>query len=141
MTALLTGTMTFAILHTMAWLWRLLRTRDKWVQHKHAPAEKLYEELLIGENAVGTEHPRIMCASEDYLSSDDLAPFLDDLALANRRMDRSMMRDVLVRVVKEYEPKNDIDDLVWEESEQPDVADESKVVSLNPESTTRPKAG
>ena len=43
MTALLVGTMTFAILHTMAWLWRLLRTRDKWVQHKHAPAEKLYE--------------------------------------------------------------------------------------------------
>ena len=105
------------------------------------PAEKLYEELLIGENATGTEHPRIMCASEDYLSSDDLEPFLDDLALANRRMDRSMMRDVLVRAVKEYEPKNDIDDLVWEESEQPDVANESKVVSLNPESTTRPKAG
>jgi hypothetical protein len=52
-----------------------------------------------------------------------------------------MMRDVLVRVVKEYEPKNDIDDLVWEESEQPDVADESKVVSLNPGSTPRPKAG
>jgi len=105
------------------------------------PAEKLYEELLIGENAEGTEHPRIMCASEDYLSSEDLEPFLDDLALANRRMDRGMMRDVLVRVVKEYEPKNDIDDLVWEESEQPDVADESKVVSLNPESTTRPQAG
>ena len=42
MTVLLVGTMTFAILHTLAWLWRLLRTRDKWVQHKHAPAERLY---------------------------------------------------------------------------------------------------
>jgi FlaA1/EpsC-like NDP-sugar epimerase len=105
------------------------------------PAEKLYEELLIGENAVGTEHPRIMCASEDYLSSDELEPLLDDLALANRRMDRSMMRDVLVRAVKEYEPKNAIDDLVWEESEQRDVADESKVVSLNPDQAPRPKAG
>ena len=42
MTSLLVGTMTFAILHTLAWLWRLLRTRDKWVQHKQAPAERLY---------------------------------------------------------------------------------------------------
>jgi FlaA1/EpsC-like NDP-sugar epimerase len=97
------------------------------------PAEKLYEELLIGENAVGTEHPRIMCAAEDYLSSEELEPFLDELALANRRMDRGMMRDVLVRVVKEYEPKNDISDLVWEESAQPDVERHSKVVSLNPD--------
>jgi predicted CXXCH cytochrome family protein len=43
MTTLLVGTMTFAILHTLAWLWRLLRTRDKWVQHKHAPEERMYE--------------------------------------------------------------------------------------------------
>ena len=42
MTILLTGTMTFAFLHTGAWLWRLMRTRDKWVQHKHAPGEKMY---------------------------------------------------------------------------------------------------
>jgi FlaA1/EpsC-like NDP-sugar epimerase len=96
------------------------------------PAEKLYEELLIGENATGTEHPRIMCASEDYLPSEELVPLLDELALAGRRMDRGMMRDVLVRAVKEYVPKNAIDDLVWEESERPDVEDDRKVVTLNP---------
>jgi predicted CXXCH cytochrome family protein len=43
MTTLLVGTMTFAFLHTGAWLWRLLRTRDKWVQHKQVPGEKMYE--------------------------------------------------------------------------------------------------
>jgi len=42
MTALLVGTMSFAFLHTGAWLWRLLRTRDKWVHHKEAPAERMY---------------------------------------------------------------------------------------------------
>ncbi len=42
MTLLLVGTLTFAILHTLAWLWRLLRTRDQWVQHKTAPQERLY---------------------------------------------------------------------------------------------------
>jgi FlaA1/EpsC-like NDP-sugar epimerase len=105
------------------------------------PAEKLYEELLIGENATGTEHPRIMCASEDYLHRDELAPLLDELELAGRRMDRGMMRDVLVRAVKEYEPRNGIDDLVWEESEPPGAAQENKVISLNPGTNPRPKAG
>ncbi len=42
MTILLVGTMSFALLHTGMWLWRLLRTRDKWVQHKRAPQERLY---------------------------------------------------------------------------------------------------
>ena len=105
------------------------------------PAEKLYEELLIGENATGTEHPRIMCASEEYLHSDELAPLLDELVLAGRRMDRGMMRDVLIRAVKEYEPRNGIDDLVWEESEPPGAAQENKVISLNPGTNPRPKAG
>jgi cytochrome b subunit of formate dehydrogenase len=43
MTALLVGTMTFAILHTGAWLWRLLRTKDQWIQHKLAKEERLYQ--------------------------------------------------------------------------------------------------
>jgi predicted CXXCH cytochrome family protein len=42
MTVLLVGTLTFALLHTLAWLWRLLRTRDQWVQHKEAPRERFY---------------------------------------------------------------------------------------------------
>ena len=32
------------------------------------PGEKLYEELLIGDNVEGTEHPRIMTANEVFLS-------------------------------------------------------------------------
>ena len=47
MTILLVSTMTFAILHTLAWLWRLLRTRDKWVMHKEAPQERLYERFSL----------------------------------------------------------------------------------------------
>jgi predicted CXXCH cytochrome family protein len=42
MTALLVGTLTVAILHTLAWLWRLYRTRDEWVQHKREPRERFY---------------------------------------------------------------------------------------------------
>ena len=42
MTALLIGTLTFALLHTLAWLWRLTRTPSVWVRHKPVPGEKLY---------------------------------------------------------------------------------------------------
>jgi len=43
MTALLVGTLTFAILHTAAWLWRLWRTPELW-RHRHraGPGEKLH---------------------------------------------------------------------------------------------------
>jgi len=36
------------------------------------PGEKLYEELLIGSNVKGTEHPRIMSADEECLTYDVL---------------------------------------------------------------------
>jgi len=42
MTILLVGTLSFALLHTFAWLWRLLRTRDQWLPHKEAAAERFY---------------------------------------------------------------------------------------------------
>jgi cytochrome b subunit of formate dehydrogenase/nitrate/TMAO reductase-like tetraheme cytochrome c subunit len=42
MTALLIGTMTFALLHTAAWLLRLYLSRDQWVHHKPKPGEKMY---------------------------------------------------------------------------------------------------
>jgi FlaA1/EpsC-like NDP-sugar epimerase len=43
------------------------------------PGEKLYEELLVGENAEGTGHPRIMTAHETFLTLDQLAPLLERL--------------------------------------------------------------
>ncbi len=42
MTTLLVGTMTFALLHTAAWLLRLWLTRGQWTHHKPKPGEKLY---------------------------------------------------------------------------------------------------
>jgi cytochrome b subunit of formate dehydrogenase len=42
MTFLLVGTLTFAILHTMAWLFRLIRTRDQWLPHKNGGSGRYY---------------------------------------------------------------------------------------------------
>ncbi len=106
------------------------------------PAEKLYEELLIGENVAGTEHPRIMRAREDYLSRDEINPLLDELQLAARAVDRRLMRDVLLRAVREYQPNNGIDDLLWEEGEPAEVpVEKGKVVNLDPGTTPRPRKG
>lgn len=43
------------------------------------PGEKLYEELLIGDNVDGTDHPRIMKAHECYLPYDSFITELDIL--------------------------------------------------------------
>jgi FlaA1/EpsC-like NDP-sugar epimerase len=77
------------------------------------PAEKLYEELLIGSNVNGTEHPRIMRADEDSLAPDVLSNLLEDLIIASDRLDYDRAREILMQAVKEYAPNNGIDDLVW----------------------------
>lgn len=77
------------------------------------PAEKLYEELLIGSNVTGTEHPRIMRADEDCLTTPVLIELLDELKQASQVLDYNRARTILLTAVKEYDPQNGIDDLVW----------------------------
>ena len=77
------------------------------------PAEKLYEELLIGSNVSGTGHPRIMRADEDCLSTEELSKLLDELIQASQDLDYEKARDILLTAVKEYDPQNGIDDLIW----------------------------
>ena len=97
------------------------------------PAEKLYEELLIGDNVSGTGHARIMRAHEDFIPYESLLPLLGQLAAFSESRDRYGARDLLKQVVSGYQPTNDIDDLVWRESQVLKVDVENKVVSLNPD--------
>jgi FlaA1/EpsC-like NDP-sugar epimerase len=77
------------------------------------PAEKLYEELLIGSDVSGTRHPRIMRARENYIEWQDLQPLLAELEVASTGLDRIRARQILLDSVGEYEPSNGIEDLVW----------------------------
>ncbi len=52
MTSLLVGTLTFALLHTAAWLWRLWRTRDEWQRHQPKPGEKLVRRFTRGQRTM-----------------------------------------------------------------------------------------
>ncbi len=67
------------------------------------PGEKLYEELLIGENATGTEHPRILRIDDPALSSADLTAELQTLRAAMDRNDADAIHAVLRRTVEGYE--------------------------------------
>jgi FlaA1/EpsC-like NDP-sugar epimerase len=77
------------------------------------PAEKLYEELLIGNNVMGTEHPSIMRAEEDFMLWEDLKPLIDQLWTACQRLDCTKAREVLLRSVAGYSPTTEVEDLVW----------------------------
>ncbi|NNA23499.1 polysaccharide biosynthesis protein [Pseudomonas lundensis] len=59
------------------------------------PGEKLYEELLIGDNVVATPHPMIMSANEDMLSWNELKERLSDLLDAVNNHDYSLVRQLL----------------------------------------------
>jgi FlaA1/EpsC-like NDP-sugar epimerase len=63
------------------------------------PGEKLYEELLIGDNPMATAHPRIMKANEDFLGWPELMAQLTQLQQAASTEDIEAIRQVLRRCV------------------------------------------
>lgn len=79
------------------------------------PGEKLYEELLIGDDVEGTQHPLIMRAQEAELSWDAMQRLLDDLGRACTDFDHQKVRAVLLSAVSGYVPQCDIEDYVWRE--------------------------
>jgi len=66
--------------------------------------EKLYEELLIGENTTGTSHPRIFKNSEPILPYDDLVTALERIDDSITRQDEAELQDVLRATVEGYAP-------------------------------------
>ncbi|MFJ4144626.1 polysaccharide biosynthesis protein [Pseudomonas sp. NPDC089734] len=79
------------------------------------PGEKLYEELLIGENVVATEHPMIMSANEDYLQWDVLKGRLTALLDAVDLDDYNSVRQLLRETVSGYTPEGEIVDWIYQE--------------------------
>ncbi|HYW56828.1 MAG TPA: nucleoside-diphosphate sugar epimerase/dehydratase [Polaromonas sp.] len=67
--------------------------------------EKLYEELLIGDNPSPTGHPRIMKAHEDYLSWPEFEAHLDTLRRACENGDVASIKSVLRTCVHGYLPQ------------------------------------
>jgi FlaA1/EpsC-like NDP-sugar epimerase len=98
------------------------------------PGEKLYEELLIGDNPEPTEHPRIMQARESHLAIERLLPAIDRLRVALDTGRRGTVLSILRELVPEYRPQvNGVPSV----AEEPGVAEDSPVV---PEGAARSAA-
>ncbi len=76
------------------------------------PGEKLYEELLIGDNPRPTAHPRIMMASEHHIPWAELRPKLDDLKRFIDTGAVNQARRLLRELVDEFAPASEIVDWV-----------------------------
>ncbi len=74
------------------------------------PGEKLYEELLIGDNPETTEHPRIMKAREDFLFWPELLKKLNALNAALDRNDMIAARATLAELVSGYSSTGEVSD-------------------------------
>lgn len=79
------------------------------------PGEKLYEELLIGDNVVATKHPMIMSANEDHLCWDALKAKLFELLTAVEQDDYVRVRQLLRDTVSGYTPDGEIVDWIYQQ--------------------------
>ncbi|MDC9615964.1 polysaccharide biosynthesis protein [Xenorhabdus khoisanae] len=76
------------------------------------PGEKLYEELLIGNNVLGTNHPRIMTVNESHLEWIELNGLIQKLDSACYERDLVTIRGILINTPLEFHPKGEICDLL-----------------------------
>jgi FlaA1/EpsC-like NDP-sugar epimerase len=81
------------------------------------PGEKLYEELLIGDNPMPTQHARIMKAHEDFSPWNELQSKLTILDAALDANDVPQIRALLKDLVPGYQPDGEVVDWVWVESQ------------------------
>jgi FlaA1/EpsC-like NDP-sugar epimerase len=70
------------------------------------PGEKLYEELLVGENVTKTENALIMRAEEVMMDWESLKPKLIELEKASINIQNKRVRDILLKLVPEFDPKS-----------------------------------
>ncbi len=77
------------------------------------PGEKLYEELLIGDNVSTTEHKQILRAEEEFLEPKELDVYLTSISKAEENGDVEALRSILKDVVSGFTPEKEIVDVVY----------------------------
>jgi len=82
------------------------------------PGEKLFEELLIGDDVTQTDHRRIMSAHESWLPWNELEKILIKLDEACHEFAHEDIRRLLLQAPTGFVPKDGICDLVWKAKEK-----------------------
>ena len=86
------------------------------------PGEKLFEELLIGDNPMPTSHQRIMTAQEEFLGIEVLMENLNQLKINIEQNNVVELRRLLKTLVPGYEPQSELVD--WIHLEQKNHSDD-----------------
>ncbi|QRV25181.1 polysaccharide biosynthesis protein [Marinomonas foliarum] len=95
------------------------------------PGEKLFEELLIGDNVQETQHKRIMTANERFLSLCDFETTMEQLDKACHDFDHEKVREILIAAPTDFQPIDGIGDLVWNAKQALDQqSEDSNVVPM-----------
>ena len=93
--------------------------------------EKLYEELLIGSNPRGTEHPRILTATEVSLSQPELTLLLERLQRACLAFDIAAIRQIFIEAPLAFQPSSEtIHDLMWNAAQRAKPLDSKGIRSV-----------
>lgn len=78
------------------------------------PGEKLFEELLIGDEGVeATGHHRIMTANEAYWDNEKYCALIQELDIACHEFNHQEIRELLLKAPTGFNPSDNIGDLVW----------------------------
>lgn len=101
------------------------------------PGEKLYEELLIGNNVTKTCHSRIQRAEEDSVSKEQIKGYMEQLDKACSQYDCELIIKLMSEMVVEYTPSKEISDTLWFTAEEKDEGfhgdrREDNVVNMKP---------
>lgn len=81
------------------------------------PGEKLYEELLIRGDVLGTEHSMIMRSTEDFLSWNKMEYELNEVTQLLDSYDYIAIRNKLIELVSGYSPYSEISDYLFLQDE------------------------
>ena len=80
------------------------------------PGEKLYEELLIGNNVTATKHKLIRRAEEDFLSWREITGFMFDMKKALAKENEKALRHILEKAVDGYKSQCEVVDVLYEKT-------------------------
>lgn len=76
------------------------------------PGEKLYEELLIGDNVSTTPHKQIFRAEEDFIRKEEIEDVIEEIIIASEINDINKYKDLLEKVIQGYTKKDEIVDIL-----------------------------
>jgi FlaA1/EpsC-like NDP-sugar epimerase len=93
-------------------------------------AEKLFEELLIGTNVTGTDHPMILRAMEHSLTWERMQQLLNELLVALASFDCRRAVGLLAEAVAEYHQAPDLRDFVWRHKNLFPAIDDRKIADF-----------